>query len=63
LAPYTGPTGAPTTLHESIFSTIPGSPAYVGKAVTFTRPTQRYGLNDTNLNGRNAIQGTFCFEA
>jgi hypothetical protein len=26
LVPLTGPTGEPTTLHESIFSTIPGSP-------------------------------------
>jgi hypothetical protein len=27
MAPYTGPTGAVTTLNESVFSTIPGSPS------------------------------------
>ena len=32
IEPYLGPTGEPTTLHESVFSTIPGSPAFVGKA-------------------------------
>jgi hypothetical protein len=30
--PYTGPDGTTTTLHDSIFSTVPGSPAYVAKA-------------------------------
>ena len=39
LAPYVGPTGKPTALVESIFSTIPGSPAYVGKASRYTRTT------------------------
>ena len=32
MEPYRGPTGEPTKLVESIFSTIPGSPAYVAKA-------------------------------
>src|SRR2546426_1883082 len=30
--PYTGPDGSTTTLQNSIFSTVPGSPAYVGVA-------------------------------
>src|SRR5262245_54488271 len=29
LAPLMGATGQPTTLHDSMFSTIPGSPAYL----------------------------------
>jgi hypothetical protein len=32
IVPFTGPTGEATTLHESVFSTIPGSPAYVSRA-------------------------------
>ena len=41
MEPYRGPTGEPTRLVESIFSTIPGSPAYVGKASRFTlRPAR-----------------------
>lgn len=63
LTPYTGPTGAVTALHESIFSTIPGSPAYVAKAESYTRTTRQYGLPDVDLKGHNAIQGTFHFEA
>ncbi|MGH9173795.1 MAG: DUF1326 domain-containing protein, partial [Vicinamibacterales bacterium] len=49
LQPYTGPTGAVTALHESVFSTIPGSPAYVGKATSYTRTTRQYGLPDVDL--------------
>src|SRR5689334_4932183 len=30
--PYTGPDGSTTTLQNSIFSTVPGSPAYIGVA-------------------------------
>ena len=64
LAPFLGPTGAPTTLNESIFSTIPGSPAFVGKASHYHRTSARYGLPDVpELRGHNAIQGYFQFEA
>ena len=34
MEPYRGPSGKPTTLVDSIFSTIPGAPAYVAKAST-----------------------------
>jgi hypothetical protein len=62
LANYQGATGLPTTLNESIFSTIPGSPAYVGKAATFQRNSSEYGLRDISVSDHNAIQGTFKFE-
>ena len=32
--PYAGPDGSTTTLNNSVFSTVPGSPAYVGVADT-----------------------------
>lgn len=63
LAAYEGPSGMTTTLNESAFSTIPGSPAYVAKASEFTRKSEEYGLNDVALQGHNAIQGTFHFAA
>jgi hypothetical protein len=63
LAPLQGATGMPTTLVDTVFSTIPGSPAYVGKTDRFRRQTSRYGLQDLDLTGRNAIQGSFSFEA
>lgn len=63
MAPYKGATGNPTTLNESVFSTIPGSPAYVSKASKYRRNTKQYGLADVNLQNSNAIQGAFLFEA
>jgi hypothetical protein len=63
LAPFQGATGTATALHESAFSTIPGSPAYVGKATRYRRTEREHGLADLDLAGNNAIQGLFRFEA
>jgi hypothetical protein len=63
MAPYMGPRGTVTTLNESVFSTIPGSPAYVSKASQYRRQSSKYGLKDVNLQDRNAIQGSFRFVA
>jgi hypothetical protein len=57
-----GPTGT-TTLNNSVFSTIPGSPAYPGKATSFRRSETRHGMADVDLSGYNSVQGTFVFEA
>jgi hypothetical protein len=61
MEPYRGPSGKPTTLVDSIFSTIPGSPAYVAKASMFRLKNEAVGL-DVNLRDHNAIQGVFAFE-
>ena len=61
MEPYRGPTGEVTTLVESIFSTIPGSPGYVAKAQTFKMKNPALG-HDIDLQGQNAIQGLFRFE-
>ena len=61
MEPYRGPTGEPTTLVESIFSTIPGSPAYVAKARVFRLDDPSIGVRQ-DLTGNNAIQGSFAFE-
>jgi hypothetical protein len=63
MAPYVGPTGEVTTLHETVFTTIPGSPAYVSKASHFKRNSSQFGIKDIDLQDHNAIQGTFRFEA
>lgn len=60
---YVGATGEPTTLVDSVFSTIPGSPAYVSKAATYRRNSSQYGLRDMNLENHNAVQGRFNFVA
>jgi hypothetical protein len=61
LAPFQGATGAVTTLHDTVFSTIPGSPAYVGKAESYRAKHPLLDI-DLALQGRNAIQGSFRFE-
>jgi hypothetical protein len=63
MEPYRGPTGQVTTLNESIFTTIPGAPAWVAKASKYVRKSSKYGLKDMDLSGHNAIQGSFRFEA
>jgi hypothetical protein len=60
---YTGATGHPTTLVDTVFSTIPGAPAYVSKAATYRRRAAQYGLHDIDLQNHNAIQGHFSFVA
>jgi hypothetical protein len=62
LVPFTGATGELTTLNESVFSTIPGSPAYVGRAEYYRSQVPELG-HDLNLQNHNAIQGTFSFTA
>ena len=61
MAPYKGPGDQVTTLHNSVFSTIPGSPAYVSKASQYKRTTSGLGLNDVDMQNNNAIQGKFRF--
>ena len=62
MAPYRGPNGEVTTLNNSAFSTIPGSAAYVAKAERFRLRHPGLGL-DLELEGKNAIQGSFRFQA
>jgi len=62
LDPYVGTTGAATTLRDSVFSTIPGSAAYVSKARSFKRVTEQYGLRNVDISGYNAVQGDFHFQ-
>ncbi len=63
MASYMGATEKPTTLQESAFSTIPGSPAYVSKAAKYRRNSSSYWLKDMDISNNNAIQGHFKFEA
>lgn len=62
MAPFKGATGEVTTLADTVFSTIPGAPAYPGTASVFRRQAG-HGLSDIDLSGRNAVQGNFRFAA
>jgi len=61
MEPFRGPTGKTTTLVESAFTTIPGSPAWLSKASNFQRKSSKYGLKDLDIQNHNAIQGEFRF--
>jgi len=60
LEAYKGATGKETTLHDSIFTTVPGKPAYVGKASSFKAKAPGF---DIDLQDHNAVCGHFKFEA
>jgi hypothetical protein len=61
LSPFQGATGKTTALSETVFSTIPGSPAYPGKASVFRRESSKLGRPDIDLTDHNAVQGMFSF--
>ncbi|HET7380529.1 MAG TPA: DUF1326 domain-containing protein, partial [Gaiellales bacterium] len=61
MKPYTDAQGRPTKLVDSVFSTIPGSPAYVGKAMNFRINAPALNMK-LEFNGRNAVLGDFRFE-
>lgn len=63
ITPYTGATGNPTVLSETVFSTIPGSPVFAAKSDYFTRDGSQHGLPDVDLKSHNALQGHFRFAA
>jgi hypothetical protein len=62
LEPYRGPDGSTTVLSNTIFSTVPGAPVFVGKATRYRSKHEALG-HDLDLSGHNALQSTFVFDA
>jgi hypothetical protein len=62
LEPYKGPDGSTTVLSNTIFSTVPGAPVFVGKATRYTSRHPILGHN-IDLRDHNALQSTFVFDA
>ena len=62
LEPYQGATGINTTLTDTIFSTVPGAPVYVGKSPRYISKEPALGIN-VDLKDHNALQSTFVFDA
>lgn len=62
LEPYLGATGEQTTLADTIFSTVPGAPVFVGKASTYRSKNPAIGIN-LHIKNHNALQSTFVFDA
>jgi len=62
LEPYKNATGATTTLADTVFSTVPGAPVFVGKSPNYRAKNAKLGI-DLALKGHNALQSTFVFDA
>jgi hypothetical protein len=62
LEPYKGPDGSTTVLSNTIFSTVPGAPVFVGKATRYRSKHATLG-HDLDMTGHNALQSTFVFDA
>src|SRR5262249_41896668 len=58
LEPYKGPDGSTTVLSNTIFSTVPGAPVFVGKATRYRSKHVKLG-HDLDMTGHNALQSTF----
>jgi len=63
LEPYKSATGETTTLANTVFSTVPGAPVFVGKAKEYWTKNHAGMGKDINIKGHNALQSTFVFDA
>lgn len=61
MEPFKGADGSPTALTDTVFTTIPGSPAYVSKAHSYKAKVAPLDMA-IDLQNHNAVQGTFRFE-
>jgi hypothetical protein len=62
LEPYQGATGGNTTLSDTIFSTVPGAPVFVGKSPRYRSKNKALGI-DLDMKDHNALQSIFVFHA
>ena len=62
LEPYVGATGKTTTLQDTVFSTVPGAPVFVGKSPRYRSKNEKLGI-DLDIRDHNALQSTFVFDA
>ena len=62
LEPYKNATGATTTLADTVFSTVPGAPVFVGKSPRYRSKNDKLGIN-VDISGHNALQSTFVFDS
>jgi hypothetical protein len=61
ITPLKGATGETTTLQDTAFTSIPGSPAFVAKAPFYRVDAPQFGFA-IDLQNHNAIQGSFRFQ-
>ena len=61
IEPFRSADGTVTTLRDSVFSTVPGSPAYVSRATHHRLNLPQYGMT-WEFEGRNAVQSDWRIE-
>lgn len=61
MEPFRGPDGTVSTLRDSLFSTVPGSPAWVANASVYRVELPKYGIH-WHYEGHNAIQAEWKLE-
>ena len=61
LVAYKGATGKESALYDTVFTTVAGAPAYVGKATSYKANVPALNI-DINLTDHNAVSGPFHFE-
>jgi hypothetical protein len=62
MEPFKGPGNHGTKLVDAVFSSIPGSPAYVGRSSHYRARSKVLGI-DVELTGHNSVQGHFRFHS
>ena len=62
LVAFKGATGKESALYDTIFTTVPGAPAYVGKALTYRANVPALNI-DIDLKDHNAVSGPFRFQS
>jgi hypothetical protein len=62
LEPYRGAMGGLTTLSDTVFSTVPGAPVFVGKAPQYRSKNAALDI-DLDIKNHNALQSTFVFDS
>ncbi len=62
LEPFKSAAGNTTTLTDTVFSTVPGAPVFVGKSPHYRAKNAKLGI-DLDMKGHNALQSTFVFDA
>jgi hypothetical protein len=62
LEPYVSAAGKTTTLTDTVFSTVPGAPVFVGKSPRYRAKNEKVGI-DLDIKDHNALQSVFVFDA
>ena len=63
LVPYKSASGRRRRLTDTVFSTVPGAPVFVGKAPEYRSKNHAKLGNDIDIKGHNALQSMFLFDA